>query len=176
MQFRQFRFVLLLIALSMAAEHGDAKREGGPVTACTAPEHRQFDFWAGNWDVFDVGNPTQVARVRVEKILGGCALSEDYQGTDGLHGLSYSIFDATRKIWHQTWVTNRGQLISIEGELRNGEMTLSGALRSGAQAERQIRGTWKKSDEGVRETAVTSSDNGKTWQPLFDLIFRPHKP
>ncbi len=28
--------------------------------------------------------------------------------------------------------------------------------------------------EGVRETAVTSADDGKTWAPLFDLVFRPH--
>jgi hypothetical protein len=29
---------------------------------------------------------------------------------------------------------------------------------------------------GVRETAVTSTDGGTTWQPWFDLVFRPHKP
>lgn len=24
--------------------------------------------------------------------------------------------------------------------------------------------------------AVASSDGGKSWKPLFDLLFRPHKP
>jgi hypothetical protein len=27
----------------------------------------------------------------------------------------------------------------------------------------------------VREVAETSSDGGKTWQPYFDIHFRPHK-
>jgi ketosteroid isomerase-like protein len=27
---------------------------------------------------------------------------------------------------------------------------------------------------GVRETAVTSTDGGKSWKPWFDLVFRPH--
>jgi hypothetical protein len=39
-----------------------------------------------------------------------------------------------------------------------------------------VRGTWKPADGGVRETAIVSTDAGKTWQPWFDLIFRPHKP
>jgi hypothetical protein len=27
----------------------------------------------------------------------------------------------------------------------------------------------------VRETAAHSLDNGKTWQPMFDILFKPHK-
>jgi hypothetical protein len=29
--------------------------------------------------------------------------------------------------------------------------------------------------DGVRETAEISSDSGKTWKPLFDIMFRAHK-
>jgi hypothetical protein len=36
-----------------------------------------------------------------------------------------------------------------------------------------VRGVWKPENGGVRETAVTSSDGGKTWKPWFDLVFRP---
>jgi ketosteroid isomerase-like protein len=38
-----------------------------------------------------------------------------------------------------------------------------------------IRGIWSPQGNGVRETAQTSSDGGATWQPLFDILFRPHK-
>ena len=30
-----------------------------------------------------------------------------------------------------------------------------------------IRGVWKPVDGGVRQTAVTSRDEGKTWEPWF---------
>ena len=54
---------------------------------CLAPEYRQFDFWAGDWDAFDVENPAvKVAHDRVDRILDGCVLLEDFEGTDGLHG------------------------------------------------------------------------------------------
>jgi ketosteroid isomerase-like protein len=62
----------------------------------------------------------------------------------------------------------------VEGRVEDGEMVLAGAERTADGAERLVRGTWKPINGGVRETAVTSLDDGKTWQPWFDLIFRPH--
>ncbi|HZU23837.1 MAG TPA: nuclear transport factor 2 family protein, partial [Terriglobales bacterium] len=39
----------------------------------------------------------------------------------------------------------------------------------------RVRGIWSPMGSNVRETAVTSSDAGKTWKPWFDLVFRPRK-
>jgi hypothetical protein len=139
-------------------------------THCAAPSYRQFDFWAGTWDVFDVGNPIQVAHANVDLILDGCVLREDYQGTDGHKGQSLTIYDAARNVWHQTWVTNRGELLEIEGKLDGGVMIMTGEDRAKHSL---VRGWWKPGNGEVRETAATSSDDGKTWKPWFDLIFRP---
>lgn len=148
--------------------------------SCTAPEYRQFDFWVGDWDAFDVDNtnkiaPNKNARVRVERILDGCVLREEYEGTDGLKGQSFSIYDASRRVWHQSWVTSRGQLLVIEGKFSGGEMVLSGVEHKGG-VKIVVRGTWKPVSGGVRETAMTSSDGGKTWKPWFDILFRRHEP
>jgi hypothetical protein len=144
--------------------------------SCSAPEYRQFDFWLGDWDAFDADKaPTAVARVRVDRILDGCVVHEDYQATSGSKGQSFSVYDASRKTWHQSWVTNRGQLLVIEGTFQNGEMFMRGVDRVNGQ-ERQVRGTWKAIPGGVSETAATSIDGGKTWTPWFDLLFRSHQP
>jgi hypothetical protein len=143
--------------------------------ACSAPEYRQFDFWIGDWDAFDIDHPEiVVARTRVGRILDGCVLLEDYQAANGAHGESFSIYDVSRKVWHQSWVTNRGKLLTIEGGMQGNSMVLSGADRD-AGKERRVRGTWQPVSKGVRETAVTSTDRGKTWNVWFDLIFRPHQ-
>jgi hypothetical protein len=71
--------------------------------SCVAPAYRQFDFWAGDWDVFDVGSTIKVAHAQVDLILGGCVLREDYQCTDGHKGQSFTIYDAARNVRHQTW-------------------------------------------------------------------------
>lgn len=141
---------------------------------CSGHEYRQFDFWIGDWDVLESGNEELVARTHVERILDGCVLREDYESKNGLKGQSFTLYDSSRGIWHQSWATNRGQLLTIEGRLENGGMVLSGTERTGDGKEKLVRGTWKPTSAGVRETAVTSLDAGKTWQPWFDLEFRPH--
>ncbi|HTZ96826.1 MAG TPA: hypothetical protein VMB18_10535 [Terriglobales bacterium] len=94
---------------------------------CSAPEYKQFDFWVGDWNAYDVDNPTSVVgHARVDRILNGCVLREDYQGNDGHEGQSFTIYDASRKVWHQTWVTNNGRLLTIEGQFEDGQMVLSG--------------------------------------------------
>ena len=145
----------------------------GTAAPCTAPEYRQFDFWVGNWDAFEMGSGTKDAHVRVDRILDGCVLREQYDGADGHRGQSFSIYDSSRKVWHQSWVTNRGELLTIEGHLRDGAMVLAGSDLTADGDERQVRGDWTPVEGGVRETAVTSTDSGKTWKPWFDLMFRP---
>jgi hypothetical protein len=152
---------ILIAILSLGAQSPTS----GP---CTASEYRAFDFWVGDWNVFDIGNPRKVADAQVEAILDGCVLREDYRGADGHKGQSFTIYDAARKVWHQTWVTNRGELLQIEGKVENREMVLTGRNQQGAL----VRGTWRPVNRDVRETAVTSTDDGRTWQPWFDLMFR----
>jgi len=157
--------ILLAMALSLRAEPASP--------ACAAPEYRQFDFWLGDWDVFDSGDAKPSMRIRVEKILDGCALRESYRDDAGKLGESYNIYDASRKVWHQTWVTNRGQLLVLEGGLENGVMTLR-ATETTPAGPVLWRGVWTPRGAEVRETAETSSDGGKTWKPKFDIVFRKH--
>jgi ketosteroid isomerase-like protein len=136
--------------------------------ACAAPAYHEFDFWMGDWEVSDIGNPAKVAHARIDSILEGCVLREDYQGTDGHQGQSFTIYDAARSVWHQTWVTSGGTLLELEGRFANGEMMLSGRNQKGEM----VRGIWKPVDGEVREIATKSADGGKTWEPWFDIIFR----
>jgi hypothetical protein len=164
--------ILLTLASSACLAQTPAPKASGK---CATPEHRQFDFWVGDWDAFDVGAPGKVvARNKVDVILDGCVLREVYEQTDGLVGESFSLYDASRKVWHQSWVTNRGQLLVIEGRFENGRMTLAGVQLVDGR-EQKVRAVWYREEGGVRETAESSADGGKTWKPLFDIVFRPHK-
>jgi len=161
---RWFKLSVICALSFFAASHATKRTSGTPkAAACAAPEYRQFDFRAGDWDVFEVGGPIKVARARVDLILDRCVLHEDYQGADGHKGQSFSIFDSNRRVWHQSWVTNRGELLMIEGKFEAGKMVMIG----------EDRGEWRPENGNVRETAVTSTDGGKTWNPWFDLLFRP---
>ena len=157
----------MLAAALLAGSTGQQPRHD----RCVSSEHRQLDFWVGNWDVFEVSNrDSVVAHARIERILDGCALREVYDGRNGLSGQSLSLFDEGRKLWHQSWVTNRGELLVIEGAMKGNHLVLQGAYPPGSPT--LIRGVWSRMGNEVRETAETSEDAGKTWHPRFDLVFR----
>lgn len=163
--------VLAGAAFLLAAKASGARVPEPP--RCSAPEYRQLDFWLGDWDVFDAGDSKPSMRIQVEKILDGCALRESYKDVNGMVGESFNIYDASRKVWHQTWVTNRGALLVLEGGMENGRMVLR-ATETTKDGPVQWRAFWIPQGAEVRETAETSSDGGKTWKPKFDIIFRKH--
>ena len=79
-------------------------------------------------------------------------------------------------MWHQTWVTNRGQLLLLEGKLDGGRMTLTATERDTSGASSLIRASWWREGAAVRERADRSRDNGATWTMVFDIVFRAHSP
>jgi hypothetical protein len=143
---------------------------------CSAKEYHQLDFWIGDWDTFETDTPggASIARARVEPIAQGCAIHELYEQGDGLVGDSILSYDPVRKQWQQTWVTNRGSLMVLWGNFKDGALILEGEahLRDGKSVMQRI--TWQAQDSGVRESAVLSKDGGKTWTAAFDVLFRKH--
>ena len=161
------RSALATIAMALIA---------GPVMAgsprCSAPEYRRLDFWLGNWKAYDDdGKGHYVARDEIASILGGCVLLERYRQNDGHDGNGVTIYDASRAVWHQTWVTNAGQLLIIEGRFKDGALKMSGDNLGKDGKRVWYRVTWKQQSTGVRETAVTSKDAGRSWRPAFDILF-----
>jgi len=165
----------LLLAASALATGADAAAPAAK-PACAGGEYREFDFWVGDWDTFEQepgASKNSTARNHVDLILDGCVLREDYDQTDGLHGQSFTIYDAVRKLWHQSWVTNRGQLLVLEGTRSGSRITLEGDSVT-AKGRQRVRVFWEPQGADVRETATASDDGGKTWKPLFDIVFRKH--
>jgi hypothetical protein len=159
------------------ASSGSSQADARPTARqCSDLAFRQFDFFVGDWDVYDAAEPTAiVARNTVTVVLDGCALLEVHKQTDGLHGESFSAYDAGRHVWHQSWFTNRGSVLLLDGELRGDRMVLTGTDRAADGTSSLLRGTWSREGEGVRQVAERSRDGGKTWAPAWDLRFRPHR-
>jgi hypothetical protein len=44
---------------------------------CDTPQHHQFDFWVGDWQVFDATTRRLVGFDRVEKHSHGCIVKEN---------------------------------------------------------------------------------------------------
>ena len=165
------RSILAALALALALALM-AEPAVGASPACQAPQYHQLDFWLGNWNVYDNdGQGPRVARDEVSSTLGGCVVLEKYRPNKGRDGDGLFIYDASRRIWHQTWVTGSGHLLLVEGRFADGVLTMSGSNLGDDGKRVWYRATWMRQAAGVRQTALTSKDGGKSWQPAWDILF-----
>src|SRR5690348_18037585 len=142
------RKILSASAFVLLAAASSPVLAAAPSGHCAAPVYRQFDFFAGDWDTYDLAVPGKiVARNAVEVILDGCVIHEDYRQDDGLHGESYSLYDAARKVWHQSWVTNRGDLLLLEGGMQGDRMVFKGIERKAGKPDEIGRASCRKSGD-----------------------------
>jgi len=148
-----------------------AGAENKPGSGCSQPESRQFDFWIGDWRVTENGKPAGVNRI--ELILDGCALLENWQGASGSAGKSLNFFDAADGRWHQTWMDSAGGALFLSGKFENGAMRLEGERpASGEQAATRHRITWSPLPNGqVRQLWESSPAGQENWSVLFDGLY-----
>lgn len=160
--------LVVLAATAAAAEGGAAAPSSGQ---CASPEHRQFDFWVGDWKVSDrAGAPQGTNDVTLE--YGGCVVVEHWKGVRGMTGSSFNAYDASRKVWHQTWVDDRGGVILLEGGIVGGKMVLEGPARGPKGEATTNRISWEKLPDGrVLQLWTVSSDGGKTWTTSFEGFY-----
>ncbi len=139
---------------------------------CAAPEHRQFDFWLGEWDVTE--KRKAAGTNRITRILDGCAVREEWAGASGTHGTSLNMWDAAARRWRQTWVDDKGNVLLLTGGRKGNRMLLEGEAPGDGGALLRHRITWSPLPGGhVRQLWDSTKDGGKTWEVVFDGDYAP---
>lgn len=142
----------------------------GKQPPCSATEYRQFDFWIGEWEVFDPKGQ-KVGENTIEKILSGCSLQESWRGASGNVGHSYNIYDRSQKQWHQTWVDNSGTLLELNGGMEGDSMVMSGTTQ-GKSGVVLNKISWTPEEAYVRQIWSVSTDNGESWKVIFNGLYK----
>jgi hypothetical protein len=178
-------FSSLLLALAIQAQPTQTAAPTKPFD-CSAPEHRQFDFWIGEWDVTpnaataQPDTPPSAAGRKpasnvVERAHNGCVLIENWDDRAGGTGQSFNLYDRVSKRWHQTWVDSNGGLHEYWGELKDGQMVFMGQVPLPATSRFQGRRTIRLSfipmgPDQVRQFSESLNSDG-TWSVNYDLIY-----
>ncbi|HWB43599.1 MAG TPA: Ig-like domain-containing protein [Gemmatimonadales bacterium] len=141
-----------------------------PATPCTEPEHRQFDFWVGEWMV-QVAQPPGAPPVPSDITMepSGCAIFENFANGAGRSINLYSPLDDN---WHQTFFFSNGSRQVLVGGLQGSEMILTGPAQGPPGS--FDRWTWTPLGDGrVRQLQEQSNDGGVTVLPFFDGTYAP---
>jgi hypothetical protein len=139
------------------------------------PQARQFDFWVGEWDVIVNGKPAGINRI--EKILNGCVLQENWSSAGGGEGKSWNWYDIGDGKWHQLWLASQGPpSLHLAGSFADDVMKYEGASigPGGVKLTNRLQ-FFKLPADKIRQLWEQSNDGGKTWTTVFDGEYRRRK-
>ncbi|MDZ7650328.1 MAG: hypothetical protein U5K54_26085 [Cytophagales bacterium] len=135
--------------------------------------HRAFDFWVGEWSVFDHQQGFQVGTSKIEKLVGDCVIYENWADSQS-QGKSFNYYDPSINKWRQNWVSQNGGVIWYVGEIKDGKMEYEGErIRPNGNIIKTRVTLAPQPDGSVRQTAADFMD-GK-WQVNFDADYKRAK-
>jgi hypothetical protein len=141
--------------------------------SCSGSEHKQFDFWLGEWDLRWGDDGARGTNV-ITRILDNCIIHEHFNGGDSmpLRGMSYSAYDPETGKWRQTWVDNNGTYLDFTGGMTDGKMILERSFtRAGKILQQRMIFRDIRTDSLVWDWQL-SEDNGKTWQTTWQIHYQ----
>lgn len=147
---------------------------------CRRDEHRQFDFWLGQYSAMDQDG-SDAGENAIETALGGCLITEDYIGTDGIRGRSLNAYDRATEQWIQTFVSELSTNYRLAGGLIGDEMVMTGdrlfVLPSGNLFPVIDRVAWSELGGGeVLQSIGLSIDGGASFIPTGGITYTPADP
>lgn len=162
------------LLLSLCASTALAQNQPAPPT-CDAPEHRAFDFWIGEWDVYQAGADTLVGRSSIRSEDRGCVITEYFTSLGAPYsGHSLNLYDRVTGHWEQFWVDSTGEVTRFVGDAFEGGMRLTDPANITARSPTPVhtRMTFTNNPDGsVRQHGEVSAD-GAAWETRYDLIYR----
>jgi hypothetical protein len=158
---------------------GTATAPVDPKEPCVGTEYRQFDFWIGDWKVFDGKTGKLVGHDHIHPLYNRCVIRQDLSFLGDLYrrpgspfavsGISISRFDGQQ--WVQMWADNQWGAIMMKGARRpDGAIQLDTIIPSRG---RDVRLVWLAQPGGVRIEQFAAKAGSGNWERYDDLVYRP---
>lgn len=140
---------------------------------CCTENHQQFDFWVGDWEVYD-NSGKKLGENKVEKLENDCIVSENWKGTTGGSGRSYNYFNLSDSTWNQVWISSSGNNLVLKGKASPNKMTLRSELTKGEKGNYYNRISWTKNENGsVTQLWEILDTEEKPTSVAFEGIYKP---
>ncbi len=136
---------------------------------CEADDrHHSFDFWIGEWTVKQNGQFAGYSSIK--PMLGHCTIFEQWESASGGLGKSFNYYDPAHDHWRQIWISDSGSMIEFTGEARDGGIFYTAETTTPADGSTTLhKFEFTQMDAGVvRQYWETSTDDGESWQPIWD--------
>jgi hypothetical protein len=145
------------------------------------PRMREFDFWIGEWDVYVTGTTTpKIGHSLIQNVAGECLILENWTALGPVPntGKSMNYFDTVSQAWEQVWMGSGGGLNKfVKGKYEDGAMRFIFTQPNPGGKPLQGRFTFfNLGPDKVRQFKETSTDDGNTWQAVYDFTYIRRAP
>ncbi len=138
--------IVLLLSLFLTSHSIAQSKSKIP---CSTKEYKQFDFWVGNWNVYNAKNQL-IGTNKIVKMSNACAIQENWSSSVGpSKGTSYNYYNQADKSWNQVWIDNTGTSLELKGHYKNNKMILKSKLISNNKGKYYNQITWFNNSDGT---------------------------
>lgn len=176
------RYIFRIIIILFSFKQSFAQKLP-PASPCISDSiYRQFDFWIGNWEAFNLKDK-KAGDSKISLILDSCIILEEWSGLPQptgfvYKGKSFNTYNVSTKQWQQNWVDNVGGSTNYSfGKFDNGKIIfLTNPVQYSKDSIVISKLTFfNLGPDKVRQLGEISKDNGQTWSTQYDLEYRRKK-
>lgn len=173
-----YRLSIIVAFLVLPTLLVNAQEDNGD--PCESAALHEFDFWLGEWQVFDKETGKLIAYDRIEKDFGNCVVLQRWTSLDDtfraestpsrMRGMSLSGHNGNE--WVQIWADNMGGTVVLRGGLDQGAMVLESKETSYGFYYRYTYAP--QSDGSVHAFGSTAPEGTDEWTKDWDLVYKPN--
>lgn len=173
-------FILLIVSLTYQATNAQTLPPANP--CITDVVYRQFDFWIGDWEAFNIKGQ-KAGDSKISLILDSCVVLEEWSnvavpGGFIYKGKSFNTYNSIQKQWQQNWVDNVGGSTQyVLGKYDDKKIifqTEPWKYSKDTMAMNRLT-FFNLGPDQVRQFGEITKDNGQTWVTQYDLDYRRKK-
>ena len=176
----RYIFSVIIILIAFKQSHSQTLPPRSP--CLTDKVYRQFDFWIGNWEAFNLKGK-KAGDSKISLILDSCIILEEWtsvpaRGGFAYTGKSFNTYNASTRQWQQNWVDNAGGSTNYSfGKYDSMKIIFQTDPVQFSKDSIVISKLtfFNLGPDKVRQLGENSLDNGQTWLTQYDLEYRRKK-
>ncbi len=140
----------------------------------TIDDAKLFDFWVGEWNLTwtNADGTTGKGFNKIEKILDGKVIRENFEDNSGFKGTSISVYNSSDNTWHQAWADNQGGYFDLEGAVDGEKRIFKTKVRDvGGKKIIQRMVFYEIGSDSLKWDWEKSEDNGATWTLQWRVFY-----
>lgn len=127
---------------------------------CCTESHAAFDFWVGEWEVFNTQG-VKIGENEVVILEDHCIINENWASTRGNTGKSYNYYDPKDETWNQLWISNTGNILKLKGGFDGTSMVLTSEIKTNKRGSYYDQIRWTLQEDGSVHQEWFLLDGGK---------------